>query len=39
MKILIGWLIAQVLGLLFWLPLGRAAKRGDKDAVPPGDLP
>lgn len=40
MKILIAWLIAQVLGLLLWQPLGLAAKRGDEDdAVPPGDLP
>lgn len=27
MKILIGWLIAQTVGLLLWQPLGRAAKR------------
>lgn len=38
MKILIGWLIASALGLLFWQPFGQAAKRGDEDAVPPGDL-
>ncbi len=31
MKILIGWLIASVLGLLLWQPFGRAAKRGEKD--------
>lgn len=30
MKILIGWLIASALGLLFWYPLGWAAKRGDE---------
>lgn len=29
MKILTAWLIAQAVGLLLWLPLGRAAKRGD----------
>lgn len=34
MKFLIAWMIAQALGLLFWLPLGRAAKRGyDDDAM------
>lgn len=30
MKILIVWLIAQVLGLLLWQPFGKAAKRGDE---------
>lgn len=30
MKILIGWLIASVLGLLLWQPFGWAAKRGDE---------
>lgn len=39
MKILTTWLIASALGLLLWQPLGQAAKRGDEDAVPPGDLP
>lgn len=39
MKILIVWLIASVVGLLLWQPFGQAAKRGDEDAVPPGDLP
>lgn len=40
MKILIGWLIASALGLLLlWQPFGRAAKRGDEDALPPSDLP
>ena len=34
MKILIGWLIASALGLLLWQSIGRAAKRGDEDAVP-----
>lgn len=38
MKILIGWLIASALGLLLWQPLGRAAARGDEDAVPKSDL-
>lgn len=38
MKILIGWLIASALGLLLWQPFGQAAKRGDEDAVSPGDL-
>ena len=39
MKILIGCLIASALGLLLWQPFGRAAKKGDEDAVPPSDLP
>lgn len=39
MEILIGWLIASALVLLLWQPFGQAAKRGDEDAVPPGDLP
>lgn len=39
MRLLIGWLIASALGLLLWQPFGQAAKRGDSDAVPPGDLP
>lgn len=30
MKILIGWLIAQALGLLLWQPFGWAAKIGDE---------
>lgn len=38
MGLLIGWLIASALGLLLWQPFGRAAKRGDKDAVPKSDL-
>lgn len=39
MKIVIGWLIASALGLLLWQPLGRAAKRGDEDAIPQSDIP
>ena len=38
MKIPIGWLIVSALGLLLWQPFGRAAKRGDEDAVPESDL-
>lgn len=38
MRLLIEWLIASVLGLLLWQPFGRAAKRGDEDAVPESDL-
>ena len=38
MKVLIGWLIASALGLLLWQPFGRAAKRGDEDAVPESGL-
>ena len=38
MRLLIGWLIASVLGLLLWQPFGQAAKRGDSDAVPESEL-
>ena len=38
MKILTGWLIASVPGLLLWQPLGMAAKRGDEDALPESEL-
>lgn len=37
MKILIRWLIASADKLLLWQPLGRAAKRGEEDAVPQSD--
>ena len=38
MRLLIGWLIASALGLLLWQPFGRAAKIGDKDALPQSDV-
>lgn len=38
MRLLTAWLIASALGLLLWQPFGRAAKRGDEDAVQARDL-
>lgn len=37
MRLMIRWLIALAEGLLLWQPLGRAAKRGEEDAVPQSD--